>query len=85
MTPAEYALLSALRPIAARFPAAAETIAKILVRTVELVTLSGKGGDVRVWERAVIAAASEFASERAADEWLALRPLSRADTERPPK
>lgn len=75
MSPAEYAILAALKPIAETVPEVADTIVKILARTVELVSLSGKGGDPRVWERAVIAAASEYASERTADEWLKLRPL----------
>lgn len=75
MTPAEFALLAALRPISERFPEAAGTITKILTRSLELVVRSGRGGDIKVWERAVIAAASEFASERTAEEWLALRSL----------
>lgn len=85
MTPAEYALLAALRPIAERVPEAADTIARILTRGIQLIVMSGKGGDVRVWERAFIAAASEFASERTADEWMALRPIGRLDTEHPVK
>jgi hypothetical protein len=79
MTPAEYALLAALKPIAERVPEVAETITKILTRAIELVAMSGKGGDVRVWERAIVAAASEYASERTAEEWLSLRPFSRLD------
>jgi len=79
VTPAEFALLAALRPIAERFPDAANTITKILTRSLELVIQTGKGGEIRVWERAVIAAASEYASERTAEEWLALKPFNRED------
>ena len=85
MTPAEYALLAALKPIAEKVPEVAETITKILTRAIELVAMSGKGGDVRVWERAIVAAASEYASERTADEWMSLRPFGRLETERPVK
>jgi hypothetical protein len=75
MTPAEFALLAALRPVSERFPEVADTLVRILGRTLEMVIASGKGGDVRVWERAVIAAVSEFGSERTADEWLRMRPV----------
>ena len=65
-------LVLKLLPVANKYPDVAETVIAILTRTVDMVAKSGRPGDVRVWERGAIAAASEYASEHTAERWLAM-------------